>query len=438
MKILKENGITLIALVITVILLLILAGVTLNILFNLRIIENSQKSVDKYKEQQAKEKLEIAISDYKASQYTDYRKTFENAVKDVGGTLLYHDNEYNVQIDGFNFKVNNSIINDFNKPFLQNKEASFQNPVIPVGFKPEDTKDAHWNSTDGNIVDDWNKGLVIQDYDGNEFVWIPVHSNDIIENENTIEKVLYKKIDADSTYYSVSQVSDDDLPDKVQLWYEKTIDKELGQIEKYGGFYIARYEAGIPVNELSKDAINNASSTYRNTSNIGKPLSMQNQIPWNYIDYKNAQINAESMYSTEYVQSGLLTGRMWDTTLTWLKNNGVDIEKDCKDWGNYSNVKIEGITQYSITKGEKWISDQPTKDIGKQWLLKTGNVEFTRKNNIYDLAGNLWEWINEYKTTNENDCIARGGCFINDSNYCIASFRNNGNDNVSEYYGRRI
>ena len=107
----NERGITLIALVITIIVLLILAGVTLNILINSGILDNSQKAVDLYKKQQAEEKLEIAISDYRTSQYLD-KKEFEDAVEGVGGSATYNEDakEYDVEIDGFNFKVSDETL----------------------------------------------------------------------------------------------------------------------------------------------------------------------------------------------------------------------------------------------------------------------------------------------------------------------------------------
>ena len=67
----KSKGITLIALVITIIILLILAGVTLNILFNGGLIEKSQTAVDTYSKEQAREKLLLDITEYKMGKVTE-------------------------------------------------------------------------------------------------------------------------------------------------------------------------------------------------------------------------------------------------------------------------------------------------------------------------------------------------------------------------------
>ena len=76
-----ERGITLIALVITIVLLLILAGVTLNLVFNGGLIEKSQTAVDTYSKEQAKEKLLLDISEYKMGTITGEYADFQNYIR---------------------------------------------------------------------------------------------------------------------------------------------------------------------------------------------------------------------------------------------------------------------------------------------------------------------------------------------------------------------
>lgn len=61
-------------------------------------------------------------------------------------------------------------------------DYTYYNPVIPVGFKTVPTRDASWRSTNGIQVDGWNDGLVIEDSQGNQFVWVPVDGTNTIEN----------------------------------------------------------------------------------------------------------------------------------------------------------------------------------------------------------------------------------------------------------------
>ena len=100
---------------------------------------------------------------------SDYNKvtTIENLIKAV----------YNLtDKDNINGEQNITITGN---------EFAYYNPVIPVGFKTVPTKDASWNSTNGTQVDGWNDGLVIEDKDGNQFVWVPVDGT----------KVEYKKVE---------------------------------------------------------------------------------------------------------------------------------------------------------------------------------------------------------------------------------------------------
>ncbi len=312
--------------------------------------------------------------------------------------------ETNVALDNTNGNANRTLIEG--KP-------TYQNPVIPVGFRTVNTEDAKWK-VKGNEVEGWNNGLVIEDSEGNQFVWVPVNNT----------TVTYTKWDGNITDVYVKDTKDDEIPSNVTEWYSDTvnlenkIDPEYGQIKKYGGFYIARYEAGIP--EYMEDAINPSDmgyEGYKNARNVnGKPVSKKNQIPWNYIDYTNSQMNAESMYNeNEFVQSGLVTGRMWDTTLTWFIDSGAvtkkEVEEDSRSWGNYKHVLVKNVTSYStnfyrgngnretkypMNKSDLWYEDYGD-SLGM--VLDTGNTEYTRRNNIYDLAGNLWEWTNEIYTS---------------------------------------
>ena len=90
-KITKNNGITLIALVITIIVLLILAGVTLRIALNGGIINKSQTAVDKYTEESAREKLSLALAEYQMGLITgeagEGKKELLTYIVEINGNL---------------------------------------------------------------------------------------------------------------------------------------------------------------------------------------------------------------------------------------------------------------------------------------------------------------------------------------------------------------
>ena len=189
-----------------------------------------------------------------------------------------------------------------------------------------------------------DNGLVIKDGEGNEFVWVPA-------TEST-----YVKDTSFPSGNNTKPTGDDTLPNGIT--------DETADVKKYGGFYIGRYEAGIPEGDTS-------------TSNkTGIPVSKPGVTVWTNIDYTNSKASAESMISNEYVQTGLLTGKAWDTVCHWIKSD--DELKDSRTYGNYKN------------------SLEPANVTGYGTIQVTGFSDKWMQKNIYDLAGNLSEWTSEF------------------------------------------
>ena len=382
-----EKGITLIALVITIIVLLILAGVTLRIVMNGGIIEKSQNAVDRYSQAQQNETEKL---EYINKQFEQITRIIDN----TNGTE--------------NAKVGSG---DF----------SYNNPVIPVGFKTSN-EGASWSlSEDGTYVTGWNEGLVIQDGSGNQFVWVPVDGTNVTYGDY---------------YYNVnsqgSTSAEQDLP--------TGITSEDTQITTYKGFYIARYEAGIP--ETLKSAISTANATERNVSGI--PVSKKNQVPWNYISWSKAKENAQNMYklanTNNHVQSTLITDRMWETTMQWLEKANINVTSDSRSLGNYYDAAVTGITEYSTNSGASWTpkTDNNAKGTSTSWLLKTGHTDYTSRKNIYDLAGNLWEWTNAKYNSSSFDYVRRGGSYNNGGTSVPAAYRSHSSGTGGNNIGFRV
>jgi hypothetical protein len=227
----------------------------------------------------------------------------------------------------------------------------YNNPVIPAGFVAVNTTRAKWN----NLGVDYNNGLVIQDASANQFVWVPVASS-----------ASYVKSVSSITY------PDDTLPTGVT--------SETTQIDIYKGFYIARYEAGKV-----------GASTL---------VSKKGATVWHTINYTNAKSTAQAMYTSTNVKSGLVTGRMWDTTIKWVQNSGKSIT-DSRAWGNYAD---------SISPA----------NVGNYVLRTTGYSNNWQAKNIYDLAGNVWEWTNEKYSTN---FVGRAGSYNSSGATSPAAYR---------------
>ena len=160
------------------------------------------------------------------------------------------------------------------------------------------------------------------------------------------------------------------LPTMYKNSYQDTEDYTK-QVNENGGFYIGRYEASY-----ENGSVVSKESTVANTGS-----TLENGKLWNWISQTDALSYANSMYTSSEFTSSLLTGAAWDRTLSWLEETGaVSLEEiivDSKSWGNYRDDTFSGTTS----------------------LINTGSMPQTRVNNIYDLAGNLFEWTTEANAT---------------------------------------
>ena len=378
-KLTHKKGISLIVLIITIIVIIILAAAVI-----LTITKNNPVSSAKeatFKEDMTS--IQDELSMYLSKKYTDNPTSFDKSSVNLSGdsmvTELPSTKKYKDKVSVIKGKLvwageteNNTeykwfseVTDGATKKSEEWKDtiASVEDGVpIPKGFTyKEGTKDT---------------GLVIQDDNGNEFVWVPA-------TESTYAK--------DTSFKGVKPTGDDTLPNGIT--------DETADVVKYGGFYIGRYEAGVPENQSSIDGESSSTSDVK-----GVPVSKKDATVWSNINYTNAKANAESMINNEYVQTGLLTGTAWDTVCHWIKSD--DELKDSRTYGNYNNSEAPANVKGYGTKQVAGYSDK--------WMVK----------NIYDLAGNVWEWTSE---ANGSYFIIRGGSYLSDGSDNPVSFRNNFN-----------
>ncbi len=239
---------------------------------------------------------------------------------------------------------------------------------------------------------------------GNQFVWIPC------------EEEQYKKSEI---WAGITQRPSGTTKPLGELcygaWNKATYSSELLQIRKYGGFYVARYEAGLA------KTITEFTSTQKHTglnqvyNKEGIPQAKANQIPWNFIDWKMSQKNAKSMYNTNSISSGLITGTQWDVILKHIVEKTDLTESDlinCSDWGNYANISIEYMGRRAKVYSGEYLTafggteSRKTTAYSKNGLegdlLTTGASKKTEIYHIFDIAGNLYEWTEELSLYHEN------------------------------------
>ena len=200
-----------------------------------------------------------------------------------------------------------------------------------------------------------------------------------------------------SDSYREPDVVDSDSSNSITIsQLETEFNDMITSVEKYGGFYIGRYETG----NLSQEK----ASIIKNNSDIG------NQT-W-YTMYKKAK----GIAVNNNVTSSMIWGSQWDATMRWMYNSGNEEKKKY----TYDST---GKGNYSGTNG-----NQP---------IATGSIEAYAVNNIYDMAGNVSDWtIEAYSTVLR---VTRGGNYSDDGSNGPASVRRSSNPtNSIDNYGFRV
>lgn len=242
---------------------------------------------------------------------------------------------------------------------INGEAPTYFNPVIPKGFKAVNTATAIWPNG-------WDNGLVIEDTAGNQFVWVPVDGT----------KVTYQKNNTYPGGVTAANTTDDALP--------AGITNENDQVTKYGGFYLARYEAML---DYHGGDMRIASRPSKNGSNALVSFTQAfDGYTINNINYGDAKRECEQMatkyeYSTDAVVTGLPTGKQWDTACNWISS--VANVLDGNAWGNYYTS----------------IPPASTGNYQQAVVKPSGSNENWKAKNIYDFAGNLYEWTSEKYST---------------------------------------
>ena len=223
--------------------------------------------------------------------------------------------------------------------------------VIPAQFKVSEERDEQ----------SIRQGLVIIGPDGSEFVWVPTTVTELEQRDFG----SYFFGGGISSYY-----------DETDLESYQAMEESC---EKYGGFYMGRYEASYGGGNSRDDYLP-----------VSKEVNKDNHLQiWVQFSPQDTVYACENIYSDNATVQGFFPwGVNYDTTLQWLVDSGcltsADVQSDSTSWGNYSNDTF---------------SDKAT---GKY----TGIYEEANTNNIYDLAGNNWEWTQE---RNGSNYVMRGG-----------------------------
>jgi len=470
----KMSGITLIALVITIIVLLILAAISISMLSgDNNILSRAGEARDITGEKSIAEKVYLA---YQAALINGQGKVTEPLLK---AELDKEFKNYSLASDlsgvtidgkGYNFdgtiskvSIDLKMTHEDVTPTAGGNVASVneENIPIPTGFYAV----AGTSKNSGFVISSESGDDLNNTKGGNQFVWVPVDQNqklslkvnseenittiklkdpfgDVIlevtesigktyTNEN-IEPTVNGLYQAEVTtaevtttntlvvrsLYAKDRFNDylyteeyakfegyDSLLAMTQYWGYDSVDDWIAEdneyiggcaetenytnsVNTYGGFYVGRFEAGV----TTKRTTGNTSTTVADLITAsGLPLSQKEKDSYTYVTRSQAKGLADKMYEGK---SHLLTGAAWDRTIDWLVNTNNktlgQIAGDSTTWGNYYNDNFSGTTG----------------------IAKTGVFSQTNANNIYDLAGNAWEWTSEKSPRSVRPCVTRGGGYF--------------------------
>ena len=374
-----------IALVVTIIVLLILAAVAINLTIGENgIFTRAQNATEKWQEAEVNEQHEM----------NGVVNFIENYNKNQGPKKVAD------VVGGDKFEKTETIQDD------NGKEVT-----IPKDFSVH---------PDSNTVVD--EGIIITD-GTNEFVWVPVDDpstmfEEIPEGEETakltgVETItnIYSKLrqrngdsysagapgtsgirepdvlssyDTDSAYYDeiLGFGSTKAMADSMVAEYKAM----SVSVKKYHGFWIGRYELTGTVETPTVKA--------------GDVLTASSSEAGNWYGLYKACQNV--IKNNTDVKSTMIYGCQWDETMSWLNKCGYNTDTDSSSWGNYSGSPIN-----------------------------TGSVSTYKANEIFDLAGNYYDWTQEAFSTYAR--VHRGGVCSDSGSSVPAADRNNGD--ASSSYG---
>ncbi len=361
-KIKNNNGITLVALVVTIIILLILATISIQSLTNTGLFKKAQEA--KEKTQNAEENQAKTLNEYE-----------DELNKYISGDVKTPIKKVTDNIDSVLSTTDNTELED----------AYGNKIVVPAGFKIISNSDTN-NAT---TVD---KGIVIEDATtgataGSQFVWVPVgkiYTN--IEHTEANKRVItlgryeFDETSGEERNYSGSFVEEDTndasmIQNKGNI-IAKNITNFKNSVAANGGYYIGRYEA------RTTKARSSTNDTLTQITEKGI-----DQL-YNCVTQSQAASQAKNMYNSNKFTSDLINNYAWDTAITFIQK--------CTNQTKYSR-------QNSLNTGS---------------IAQTGTT-IDKQCNIFDMASNVFEWTTETSNYSDYPCVYRSG-YCYDSN-CYTS-----------------
>jgi len=398
----NQTGITLIALVVTIVVLLILAGVTINAVFSDRgIIKKAQDAQNKANESIQKDMEQI--------------NALENWLNENTGESN-NDKEVNIStLVGKGAVTKNTKAVD-----------TYGNKItIPKGFKVLEHGTEAGSATytySGDTIPAVQDGIVIENgTDKNQFVWVPVGTIKNKDNTtNTITLGRYSDFTAIDGKYTPAQSAENynaETPITITSGSSSWNSKELSTFRdgsksngsenatarnlaefistslSNGGYYIARFEAS------KTKTTSKIYSKYNQKVLTDKPQPEAASLAREM--YGEVKENNELIYASDLVNS-----YAWDTAIIFIQTYSTET-----DASNYASQNKSASFANTGINNDKYC-------------------------NIWDMSGNVKEWTTEYSTHSYASywypCVHRGGYYFADRGGAIYYTSYRGNNRTSD------
>ena len=399
-----NKGITLIALIITIIILLILVGVSINLAIKGDLFGSAEKAVAGTNDKVAQEQTRV------------------DELMDELGRIEEQQRQDN--LPGKRVTENTKYIRD-------GKTAWIPKGFTVSGIKSEQSINKGlviYDIPEGTTPDWSNPDSVKTKY--NQFVWIPVEVKST-DTENSIASFYRSKWEENtatggertkglSTSYTEPYSYDTNNYDQTN-GIAGQITELTKSIYKYGGFYIGRYEAGV-----TPEADGTSTERTDSSSQTASFVVQQDKYPYRYVEWgksmsdvsEGAVYLCNNLYTptnTNYGATSMLcSGASWDSMLDFIKDSSHSVTNSTT-WGNYNNSETYTINRgkyaelntsnYTLGNFQDVVNEYP-KEKGKSILLTTGATERNSSKNIYDVAGNVFEWTTESSSSSSR--VSRG------------------------------
>ena len=377
----QVKGITLIALVVTIIVLLILAGIALNLTIGQNgIFSRAQTAANTWRNAESNEQLAMG-------ELEDWMDGYMNG---NGGNQGGGDDT-------------TTIVDTVPIPDGFYYAGGSKDTGLVISDDPDD--EIAWNAATSTQP-------VSKELEGNQFVWVPVEKPDLFQRYDG-----YWNNGSGTTLQGVKDMCQEPASNAAG-WETTEYETMQTSVINNKGFYVARYEASEGTGESA-----------------GKVQSKAGAMPWVNIPWgtsmtevgnSGAVYRAQNMYndSEHAVTSTLIYGVQWDAIMNFIDSNYSNGDGTCNSF--VSNSTGQG----NYNEGENTNS-------WKNNLTSCGSSDDYRVKNIYDLAGNVFEWTMEVYSTDRR--VYRGGYFGYSGSEYPVSNRNGGlPDDIYESLGFRV